>query len=266
MSQQAARFVGSIPENYDRGLGPRIFEGYAGDIARRTAAAMPGSVLELAAGTGIVTRALRDALHQDCDLIASDLNAPMLDVARGKFGDVERVEFQVADATQLDFPDSSFDAVVCQFGVMFFPDKSRSFSEVVRVLKPGGKYLFNVWDTWEFNEFARVTHELVAESFPDEPPGFYKVPFGYADTEVIRSGVTASGFNQVQIEKLPLEVEIGSAGEFARGLVFGNPLFEEISERGGDAEDICLRLEARISDLIGDTLSLQAILVDATLD
>jgi ubiquinone/menaquinone biosynthesis C-methylase UbiE len=263
MSEQAARFIGSIPEHYDRGLGPRIFQGYAEDIARRAATTTPGAVLELAAGTGIVTRALRDALHPECRLVASDLNAPMLDVARTKFRDDESVEFEIIDATNLDFQADAFDAVVCQFGVMFFPDKERSFAEVNRVLGPGGRYLFNVWDSWDANAFARLAHELVTEFFPEEPPGFYKVPFSYADVEEIRATVAGAGFAEIEMERLPLNVEIGSPAEFARGLVFGNPLFEEIGERGGDPEQICGELENRIVEQIGDTLSLQAIVVDA---
>lgn len=264
MSEQASRFIGSIPEHYDRGLGPRIFQGYAEDIARRAATTTPGNVLELAAGTGIVTRALRDALDPGCRLVASDLNAPMLDIARTKFPEDENTNFQVIDATNLELPSGSFDTVVCQFGVMFFPDKKRSFAEVHRVLGPGGRYLFNVWDSWDTNAFARLAHELVTEFFPEEPPGFYKVPFSYADVEEISAAVAGAGFAEIEIERLPLNVEIGSPAEFARGLVFGNPLFEEIDERGGDPEQICGELEKRIVENIGDTLSLQAIVVDAT--
>ena len=128
MSSDAASFIGNIPQHYDQGLGPIIFAEYAADIARRAAASRPARVLETAAGTGIVTRKLRDALPGDTQLTATDLNPPMLDMARAKFRPGEQVGFQPADAVALPFADQSFDAIVCQFGVMFFPDKAKSFS------------------------------------------------------------------------------------------------------------------------------------------
>src|SRR6187402_861036 len=184
MGSEASQFVGDIPGNYDRGLGPVIFEDYAADMARRAAALKPLRVLELAAGTGIVSRKLRDALSPDAQLVVTDLNAPMLDVARAKFRPGERVEFATANAMELGFPDGMFDLVVCQFGVMFFPDKVASFREARRVLRAGGTYLFNVWGRISENPFAAVAQEVSASFFPDNPPGFYRVPFSYADSTI----------------------------------------------------------------------------------
>ena len=146
MIEQAAHFAGTIPENYDSGLGPHLFVDFAADVARRAAATKPGRVLETAAGTGIVTRMLRDALPGSARLVASDLNPPMLAVARRKFGAAEKIEFQQADATALPFDDGAFDTIVCQFGVMFFHDKDKGYREAYRVLGRGGRYHFNVWD------------------------------------------------------------------------------------------------------------------------
>jgi ubiquinone/menaquinone biosynthesis C-methylase UbiE len=143
VSGDAASFIGNIPEHYDTGLGPVIFVDYAADIARRTAACGPARVLETAAGTGIVTRQLRDVLHPGVHLTATDLNAPMLEVARTKFRPGEAVDFRPADAASLPFADGAFDAVVCQFGVMFFPQKETAFREAHRVLSQGGHYLFS---------------------------------------------------------------------------------------------------------------------------
>ena len=151
MIEQASRFVGSIPENYDQGLGPFIFVDYARDLARRINELQPVSVLELAAGTGILSRAIRDTIPDHCRLVVSDLNAPMLDVAKSKFNAADLVEIDVVDATKLQYEDSSFAAVVCQFGVMFFPDKAQSYREVHRVLESGGSYVFNVWTSWAEN-------------------------------------------------------------------------------------------------------------------
>ena len=160
-------FVSSIPEHYDRNLGPIIFTDYAADIARRAAAGKPAKVLETAAGTGIVTRALRDHLPAGTRLTATDLNEPMLDVARTKFRAGEQVEFQPADALALPFADGSFDTVVCQFGVMFFPDKDQSYREVYRVLTPGGRYLFNIWDSHRYKRGRQDRSRNRQQPFPD---------------------------------------------------------------------------------------------------
>ncbi len=172
MTSDTARFVGDIPIFYDRGLGPVIFEDYAADIAHRTAASAPIDVLETAAGTGIVTRKLRDSLDPQAKLTATDLNEPMLEVAKTKFGAAEQVIFRSADATALPFDDDAFDAIVCQFGLMFFPDKDRAHREARRTLRPGGRYLFSVWDAPRYNPFPRLGLEVIERFFPGDPPQF----------------------------------------------------------------------------------------------
>jgi ubiquinone/menaquinone biosynthesis C-methylase UbiE len=266
MTKQASNFIGSIPQHYDQFLGPRIFHDFADDLAGRVAELTPGSVLELAAGTGIVTRRLRDALPADCGLIASDLNPPMLEVAKSKFKSNEKVRFEPADAMSLPFDDSSFDAVACQFGIMFFPEKQRSYEEALRVLKPGGSYIFSVWGSWENNPFAKVAHETVVSFFPENPPGFYKVPFGYHDADEIRAAVSGAGFSRVTIQPLQLTSAIPSATEFATGLVFGNPLIEEITTRGGDPNQVCSAVAAAIGEQLGESMSLQALVINAYKD
>lgn len=264
MTTPAAQFIGSIPENYDKGLGPRIFNGYADDLARRVAGLRPRSVLEMAAGTGIVTRRLRDLLARDCDLLSTDLNEPMLEVAKAKFGADEPVRFEQADALDLRFEDARFDVVACQFGVMFFPDKGRSYAQVHRVLKPGGSYIFNVWDSWGANPYAEVAHNAVAEFFSDDPPGFYRIPFGYHDADEISSAVTGAGFADVAVERVSLISKIPSARDFAQGLVFGNPLHEEIVTRGGDPEAVRAAVTRAIERHLGSEMSLQALVVQAS--
>lgn len=263
MTSQAAQFVGSIPENYDQGLGPHIFIDYADDLARRVAHLRPKTVLELAAGTGIATRKLRDALASDCELLASDLNPPMLQVARAKFRSDESVHLEQIDATNLDFDDASFDAIACQFGVMFFPDKERSYAEAHRVLKPGGSYVFNVWDSWDSNPFARIVHETVARFFPNDPPGFYKVPFSYHDADEIRQSLLDAGFSEVNIDHIPLKSRILSPDRFAKGLVFGNPLYDEILARGGNPQEVFAAVSDVIDKQLGAEMPLQALVVHA---
>jgi len=258
-----AQFVGTIPENYDRGLGPHIFEGYADDLARRVADLNPDKLLELAAGTGIVTRRLLDALGEGSELLATDLNEPMLEVARTKFESTDGVSFEQADAMSLPYPDATFDVITCQFGVMFFPDKPRSYREAKRVLKTGGSYIFNVWGSWAANPFAQLAHETVAAFFPDEPPGFYTVPFGYHDADEIQDALQNAGFSEVSIDEVNLVSRISSPDTFARGLVFGNPLFQEVTDRGGDPDEVCATVSTAIEDKLGSQMPLQAFVISA---
>jgi ubiquinone/menaquinone biosynthesis C-methylase UbiE len=238
VKDDAARFVGDIPKYYDQGMGPIIFVDYAAEIAERVAAFGPARVLETAAGTGIVTRRLRDRLPAGMHLTATDLNPPMLDVARAKFRSGEQVEFQSADAMALPFGDGSFDAVVCQFGVMFFPDKEQAYREVYRVLVPGGHYLFSTWDSHHYNPFGRIVHEVVGSFFPIDPPQFMSVPFSY-QFDVIKGSVIEAGFIDINAAVIRLVKKISDAANFARGMVYGSPVIDQVRVRGGvDPEQI----------------------------
>jgi len=219
MTDQHAAFVGSIPENYDRYLGPCLFEDYAADIAQRVQVPDGASVLEIACGTGIVTRKLRDSLPAGVRLVATDLNEAMIAYAQHKFQPTEPVEFKQADATELPFADSSFDAVVCQFGLMFFPDKARAMREVHRVLKPGGVYVFNVWDAIEKNEIAQVANETLRTFFEQDPPTFYQVPFGLHDKAVIQKLLDGAGFQDAELLDLQKTGESPSAADAAKGFI-----------------------------------------------
>ena len=268
MSSDAASFIGNIPEHYDSGLGPMIFVDYATDIARRAAACSPARVLETAAGTGIVTRQLRDFLPPGVHVTATDLNAPMLEVARTKFRPGEEVDFRPADAAALPFSDGAFDAVVCQFGVMFFPQKDTSYREVHRVLAPGGRYLFSVWDSHQHNPFGRIAHETAARFFPADPPQFYTVPFSYCQIDPIKESLINAGFTDINVAVIGLEKEIPDAARFARGLVHGNPLIDQIRARGGvDPDRIVNALAQALRQEFGadpGRMPLQAIVFSAS--
>jgi len=263
MNEQAAQFIRSIPENYDRGLGPVLFKGWADEISRRIALLNPKNVLELAAGTGIVTRQLRNVLSAGCQLVVTDLNPPMLEVAKNKFHPEENVLFEQADAMELRYESEFFDLVLCQFGVMFFPDKERSHSEVHRVLQPEGHYLFTLWDSWEANPFAKVIHETIALFFPNDPPGFYRVPYGYHEVGEIRNAALAGGFDNVTVQRLEMPSKIKSARAFAEGLIYGNPLYDEVVTRGGDPAEVCDALEAAVTSRMGDNIMLRILLAHA---
>lgn len=233
MPGNATSFTGDIPSHYDRGLGPVIFHDYADDLADRCRRHSPKDVLELAAGTGIVSQRLRRRLPAESKLTVTDLNEPMLKLAQAKLSGITNVSFHAADAMELPFEDGSFDLVACQFGVMFFPDKAAAFREAARVLKPGGHYLFSVWAPMTENPFAEIAHTEAAQFFPDDPPGFYKVPFHYGDIAAVTADLNGDDWADVSHDGVRLEKPIGDAERFAEALVYGNPLIEEIRSRGG---------------------------------
>lgn len=226
-----AQFAGSIPAAYDRYLGHVLFQPYAEDLVARLRVPENGSVLELACGTGIVTRELRNHLPATVKLVATDLNEPMFQHAAAKFAKGEAVEWQQADAGALPFGDGMFDAVVCQFGIMFVPDKALAAREARRVLKPDGVFLFNVWDAIEHNELCHIAHETIAGYFENDPPMFYQVPFGYHDHGEIQRVLAEAGFRDVRIEVVDKLSGPSRAEDTAIGLVQGNPVSVAIAER-----------------------------------
>jgi ubiquinone/menaquinone biosynthesis C-methylase UbiE len=259
-----AAFVGSVPEYYDRGFGPVLFQGFAEDIATRAAALAPQRVLETAAGTGIVTRVLRDKLASRASLTSTDLNPPMLEIAKSKFAHGERVVFQPADATALPFADESFELAVCQFGIMFYPDKPKSFAEVHRVLTPGGHYLFNVWDAHKYNPFGRIS-QAVLERMVKDPPQFYHVPFSLSAIDPVKEMLIDAGFADIAINVVRLERPIADLSYFAQTTIRGNPVADQLTERGEDPERVIAAMLEDLTAEVGKTLRmpLQAIVYSA---
>jgi ubiquinone/menaquinone biosynthesis C-methylase UbiE len=225
-------FAGSIPEIYDRYLVPLIFEPYALDLAERVAKIEPQDVLETAAGTGVVTRAIASRLPANARIVATDLNQPMLDYAEARQSDDGRIKWKQADALALPFADQSFDVVACQFGVMFFPDKVQGYKEARRVLKPGGHFLFNAWDRISENEFADVVTEALAAVFPHDPPRFLaRTPHGYHDVERIRTELNAAGFTDISVDAVDERSKASSPRDPAIAYCQGSPLRNEIEAR-----------------------------------
>jgi ubiquinone/menaquinone biosynthesis C-methylase UbiE len=235
MADSDRAFAGSIPALYDRFLGPLIFEPYAADLVARLADLRDGPLLEIAAGTGIVTRALARRLAAGIAIVASDLNQAMLDFAAAQ-GSARAVTWQQADAQALPFADGTFAAVACQFGVMFFPDKVAAFGQARRVLKPGGRLVFSVWGRLENNEIPHVIHEAVAALFPGDPPGFLaRAPYGHHDVAVISEQVRRAGFTDIAVETVALRSRAPSPRDPAIGFCQGSPLRNEIETRGAGA-------------------------------
>jgi ubiquinone/menaquinone biosynthesis C-methylase UbiE len=225
-------FAGSIPEIYDLFLVPLIFETYALDLAKRLVGTEPRNILETAAGTGVLTREIAKRLPAEARLVATDLNQPMLDRAMARQPDDGRIAWRQADALALPFADQSFDVVACQFGVMFFPDKVQGFEEARRVLKPGGRFVFNVWDHIAENDFACIVTDALAELFPDDPPRFMaRTPHGHYDVERIRDELSTAGFGTISVDAVDGRSRAASPRDAAVAYCQGTPLRNEIEAR-----------------------------------
>jgi SAM-dependent methyltransferase len=230
MQEMELRFTGSVPASYDRLMVPLIFQPYADELARRALQLRPNRILETAAGTGVVTKALHEVLP-DAEIVATDLNPPMLDVAQQRVHS-GKVSFQQADAQELPFDDGRFDLVVCQFGSMFFPDKVRGHSEARRVVRDGGHYLLAIWDGIDRNALSAATQRVLVELFPDDPPLFLREgPFGYSDPARIDRDLRQAGFSNVEIDTVQFRSRSSSAYDAASALCYGTPMSVELGDR-----------------------------------
>ncbi|MEO6225774.1 MAG: class I SAM-dependent methyltransferase [Sphingomicrobium sp.] len=236
MASVDVRFSGSVPANYDRYMVPLLFQPFADLLAQRAAQTRPGRILETAAGTGVVTKALATALPK-AEIVATDLNQAMLDIAATRVSS-PNVEWRQADALDLPFADSAFDLAVCQFGVMFYPDKVKGNAEARRVLRDGGTYLFAAWDSIDRNPLCGLAHATMLKLFPDDPPLFMqRGPFSYSDPEWIARDLRAGGFDTITIETVNLTSRSPSAEDAARGLCYGSPMCMELEAYGPGAVD-----------------------------
>jgi ubiquinone/menaquinone biosynthesis C-methylase UbiE len=233
MAESDKVFAGSIPKFYDTLMVPLIFEAYAAHLAQLVAACSPGSVLETAAGSGVVTRALAPRLRPDARYVVTDLNQPMLDYAASRQAPDSRIEWRQADALALPFEDASLDVVCCQFGAMFFPNRVAGYAEARRVLRPGGRLVFNVWDRIEENAFADGVTNALAAMFPHDPPRFLaRTPHGYHDIALIREDLRRAGFADIEIETRAEVSRAPCARDAATAYCQGTPLRNEIEARG----------------------------------
>jgi ubiquinone/menaquinone biosynthesis C-methylase UbiE len=259
-------FTGEIPRNYDRFLGPAWFRGHSAEVVRFMPADPGGDVLELACGTGLSTEYLRKRLDPRRRLVATDLSGAMLDYARAKLANLEGITWQTADAGRLPFADGEFAALACSFGVMFVPDRKAVFSEARRVLKPGGLFVFNVWDRMEDNPCALAYEEVMERMFPGDKEVLFRVPYLLADEELVRELLDGAGFTAQRIEKVCIPVQ-GPARDVATGQVRGTPRGLMLAKRGVEFDDaigqVTEALEKRGGKGASFRLDSNAIMVEA---
>jgi SAM-dependent methyltransferase len=262
VNDNAARFTGEIPRFYDSGMGPTLFEPYAEVLAGLVAALEPRSVLELAAGTGISTRAIAKRIPE-ASMTVTDLNADMLAIAQEK---APSATFAVADAQDLDYEAGAFDVVAFQFGAMFLPDLAKGFREARRVVTDGGAFCFSVWGSHADNPAAAIVDQLLAEQFPDNPPPFWRVPYSRSDIDPTVELLQACGFGRVDLSVVPINAPVESWPRLAEGMLRGNPSGGQIEARRGSVEDVAAELTARLTRRFGEaptTTPMQAIFYSA---
>jgi ubiquinone/menaquinone biosynthesis C-methylase UbiE len=260
-------FAGSVPANYDKYLGPLLFEPYALDLIERLKNDLLQNVLEIACGTGRVTRHLLPILTHEGNLLATDLNPDMIALAKSRVIG-EHIQWQVADAQQLPFDPNSFDHVICQFGVMFFPDKDAAFSEVYKVLQPGGKFIFSVWDNMMYNPRVFVLNKVMDELFKEEAPDFLKKgPYSFFDKDEIRDKLLKAGFQDISIEIVQKTTNLKNVDEVIIGFVDGSPLSSFLINKPAAIQDeVRKRLREELNKQIeqySSTMPLQALVIEA---
>ena len=251
MADVRATFGGSMPGYYDGIMAAGQFDPFARDLVERVSVKPAGGVLELACGTGVATRRLRERLDKEVRLVATDLSEAMLGFAQRKLAGTPGIEWRQADAGALPFGDAEFGALVCAFGVMFVPDKKKLFAELRRVLKPGGELVFNVWDGIDANPHSRATNEVFQSLFPGDPEMRFDLPFAFNDQALLRSLLAGAGFGEVRIEPVSREVRFRSARELAIGQLRGTPRGTLLEKRGLDLDAIIEKCAAALARVGG---------------
>lgn len=253
MSKEVFKFSGARASNYDNYLGPFLFEPYGKEMASRVPAININSVLELASGTGRVTRHLREHLPASIKLIATDLSPDMLEVNKSKFTNSEGVEFAVADMQNLPFESNKFDVVVCQFGMMFPPDKQKAFDEAYRVLKPGGLFLFSTWEKTDRVEIFSLVYKHILPFFAGEDPARFLIPYSLHDVNQLKNFLIKSNFSSSKIERVVLKGISASANDLVKGFFTTHSMGQEVAERDAKAfESIAQRMEKEIIERFSD--------------
>jgi SAM-dependent methyltransferase len=263
MVSTSATFTG--PQYYNDCLGPIWFDPYAADLVQRLPKDPPGDVLEIACGTGIVTRKLRERLNPSRRLVATDLSKAMLDYARANLDAQKGIEWREADALKLPFEHKAFAAVVCGFGIMFVPDRRAALREARRVLTEGGILLFNVWDRIEENPHALANAQAIEALFPGDAEMRFRLPYDMHDASVLRGLLADSGFRDTRIETKRIPIEGADARNLATGQIRGTPRSALIQKRGVSLDLVIEKVADALTRAGGNPYSghAQAVIVEA---
>jgi ubiquinone/menaquinone biosynthesis C-methylase UbiE len=228
MAENSIQFTAGIAEIYEKYLAPVFFISTSKDLVTHIPGS-PAKILELATGTGQVTRILVER-YPDAKIFATDLNPGMLGVAK-RIVTSENISWDIVNAEEIPYSSDEFDALICQFGIMFFPDKQKALGEAYRVLKPGGTITFNTWDKLESNHICKLADDAVKSVFKVDPPQFYHVPFSMYDTDEMTKMMQSAGFKNIKIENRKIEGFSDSAENAVLAFTEGNPIAEQIKER-----------------------------------
>ena len=267
MTDKTNKYAGAVPDAYQEYLVPILFDSYARDLASRITVPEQGAILETACGTGVLAEHLLERLGNNIRLVETDLNPAMLENAATRLGSAANVDFKAASGTELPFDDDTFDAVACQFGVMFYPDITLGYREAARVLKPGGQFIFNIWSELEKNGFSNSVHQIALTLDKDNPPDFLQLPYVYSDASVATDQLERAGFVDIQVTQLAKDSKATSARQVALGLAAGSPLAMQLSERG-IAEKAVDIIEDALKNEYGEgeiMAAMEAIVIDAKL-
>jgi SAM-dependent methyltransferase len=259
----ASGFTG--PAYYNDCIGPLWFDPFAADLVRRLSRRPPGDVLEIACGTGLVTRRLRECIDSDIRIVATDLSAAMLDYARGKLGEGNGIEWREASALALPFDDRTFGAVVCGFGIMFVPDRQAMLKEARRVLAEGGTLLFNVWDRIEQNPHAAANAAVLEAMFPGDLEMRFRTPYDMHDTAGLRELLAAAGFRETLIETKRIPIQGADPQVIATGQLRGTPRSALLEKRGVALDLVIAKVADALAAAGGNPYSgyAQAVVVQA---
>ena len=228
MTEAGATIPDTMRETRERYLVPSLLQPFADDMARRLARLTLGPLLEVSAGTGVLTQALTSAMSAGLSIVATDPDRATVAYASVKPG-MARVTWQHAEPQALPFLDAAFGIVTCHFAVATMPARLRAFRETRRVMKPNGRFVFSVPGNIRHNPVALCVRDALHKLLPTAPPRYIEHGLhGYADNETIDDDLTSVGFTDALYTTVELPYAAASATDAAIGYCLGTPLRAEL--------------------------------------